>query len=129
MSTTDEVFDYIMDSPEDTNPAVLKSLLDSIPESWEPVYFYITITQEESGLYSKDVTFEEILDAYNAKKILLVNAEFEDIGTVPLNCIERYKGDFEIGSFGFYGYSPYGQERYIYIESTDAVYVFTRQEE
>jgi len=32
MSTKEEVFDYVMDSPEDTNPSVLRSLLNSIPE-------------------------------------------------------------------------------------------------
>ena len=32
MSTKDEVFDYVMNSPEDTNPAVLRSLLNGIQE-------------------------------------------------------------------------------------------------
>lgn len=35
MSTTDEVFGYVMNSPEDTNPAVLKSLLEGI-ETGDP---------------------------------------------------------------------------------------------
>lgn len=33
MSEKDDVFDYVMDSPQDTNPSVLRSLLNSIPES------------------------------------------------------------------------------------------------
>lgn len=32
MSERDDVFDYVMDSPEDTNPSVLRSLLNAIPE-------------------------------------------------------------------------------------------------
>ena len=30
MSTNNEIFDYVMDSPQDTNPAVLKSLLNDL---------------------------------------------------------------------------------------------------
>lgn len=32
MSTKDDIFNYVMNSPEDTNPAVLKSLLNGIEE-------------------------------------------------------------------------------------------------
>lgn len=32
MSERDDVFDYVMDSPENTNPSVLRSLLNAIPE-------------------------------------------------------------------------------------------------
>lgn len=32
MSEKDNVFDYVMNSPEDTNPSVLRSLLNDIPE-------------------------------------------------------------------------------------------------
>lgn len=32
MSTKDDVFNYVMNSPEDTNPAVLRSLLNGIEE-------------------------------------------------------------------------------------------------
>lgn len=45
--TTDEIFNYVMDDPEDTNPNVLKSLLNSIPTSGGGGAFIVTVTDQE----------------------------------------------------------------------------------
>lgn len=51
MSTKDEVFNYVMHSPENTNPAVLGSMLNGLEsESGGGIeYFDITYTCEEGG--------------------------------------------------------------------------------
>lgn len=72
MSTKDDVFNYVMNSPEDTNPAVLRSLLNGIEEggSGGVEYFDITYTCEEGGEPSIDKTYTQILSAYNSGKVV-----------------------------------------------------------
>lgn len=69
MSSKDEIFDYVMHSPENTNPAVLRSLLDGIEGGTE--YFDVTYTQatsEDTPTVNK--TFTEIKSAYETGKII-----------------------------------------------------------
>ena len=72
MSSKDDVFNYVMNSPEDTNPAVLRSLLNGIEEggSGGVEYFDITYTCEEGGEQSIDKTPTQILSAYNSGKVV-----------------------------------------------------------
>lgn len=52
MSTKDEVFDYVMDSPQDTNPSVLRSLLNGIEEGGTMEDFIITFTVNDESEYN-----------------------------------------------------------------------------
>lgn len=72
MSTKEEIFDYVMHSPENTNPAVLGSMLNGLEsESGGGIeYFDITYTCEEGGEPSIDKTSTQILSAYNSGKVV-----------------------------------------------------------
>lgn len=104
MSTKDDVFNYVMNSPEDTNPAVLRSLLNGIEEGGTEEPFYIHFWSDpDSGEEGMIETAQEILDAYNAKKTLLLNFDYQ--GTmgesgyvgIPLSCFnDRSSLDTEI---------------------------------
>lgn len=72
MSTKDEIFDYVMHSPENTNPAVLGSMLNGLESEGGGgiEYFDITYTCEEGGEPSIDKTSTQILSAYNSGKVV-----------------------------------------------------------
>lgn len=56
-----------MNSPEDTNPAVLKSLLNDLEVPMQEK-FVITLTgTPSSGSWTSDKTFSEIKEAYKQK--------------------------------------------------------------
>ena len=68
MSEKDDVFDYVMNSPENTNPNVLHSLLDNIPEEDYTKYWNDAIAYNEA-LAQKTMSFtlsEEELAEYNS---------------------------------------------------------------
>lgn len=64
MSSKDEIFDYVMSTPENTNPAVLKNMLDDLPSEgggWTEVeILHATNLQWEyvKGQYQTDIPFE-----------------------------------------------------------------------
>lgn len=68
MIEKDNVFDYVLNSPENTNPSVLLSLLNLIPEADAPQNFVVEIEPDEQGGYESNKSFEELVDAYNAGK-------------------------------------------------------------
>lgn len=75
MSTIDEVFGYVMNSPENTNPSVLRSLLNNIEEKDENFLIEIELDGTEDLEYPTvtcDKTEEEITDAFeNGKKVYI----------------------------------------------------------
>lgn len=71
MSTIDEVFNYVMNSPENTNPSVLQSLLNNIEE--KDGIFLIEVELDgtddrEWPTPTCDKTAEEITDAFRSGK-------------------------------------------------------------
>lgn len=71
MSTKDEIFDYVMHSPENTNPAVLGSMLNSLEEGGGIEYFDVTYTcEEENDDPTIDKTIAQIQNAIEEGKIL-----------------------------------------------------------
>jgi len=81
MSTKDEIFDYVMNSPEDTNPAILRSLLNGVEEGGSgggdmvytihaETYYdqpsgmtFFNILPDESGNY---LTYKKINELFNS---------------------------------------------------------------
>ena len=110
MSTKDEVFDYVMNSPEDTNPSVLRSLLDNLEAPMQEK-FIITITYDSlTSNYVGDKTLDEVIAAYNSGKNIIVgfSGDFSESPTQHLDectciivSISLYEGD--IIGFGFFG--------------------------
>ena len=58
MPNADEIFNYVMNSPENTNPAVLRSMLNSIEEGGGGGVLVVTL-----GVNALDKTWQEIHDA------------------------------------------------------------------
>lgn len=73
----EQVVQYVMHSPENTNPAVLRSMLSDIGGGEEEIFYIETIKVEETGDWLIDKNYEEILRAAEAKKICIVNSEDE----------------------------------------------------
>lgn len=71
-----DIINYVMQSPDNTNPNVLRGLLNNINSNID--IFVVTITETGSGrnaTYSSDKTFNEIAAAYNAGKY--ITADFK----------------------------------------------------
>lgn len=75
MSTKEEVFNYVMKSPENTNPAVLKSMLDRIESSGnnnnDLFINFVSTLNEETGketIISADKTYADITNALQEHK-------------------------------------------------------------
>ncbi len=87
----DEIINYVTNTPENTNPNVLKSMLTGISSSGGYTPFIITYDGE-----SFDKTFEEIITAKNAKiPIYFIDMnEYGDDGTpFPVFKVVYYEGD------------------------------------
>ena len=96
MSEKDEVFDYVMDSPQDTNPAVLRSLLNAIPEDGGGADLPAVTTSDNGYTLSvvngawdkKDPILRQWLVNGSSDKVMLVQedvtpvfeTEFVDVG-------------------------------------------------
>lgn len=115
MSTKGEIFDYVMHSPENTNPAVLGSMLNSLESEGGGgiEYFDVTYTYEEGGEPSIDKTHAQILSAYNSGKVvrLIVPAGNQIAGessaaynTLKMNLcgLSMYDNDESYAEFSFY---------------------------
>lgn len=76
MSTKDEIFDYVMHSPENTNPAVLGSMLNGLESEDTGDTYYVNVTQvkqtvDEEDSWSLDKSVSEIFAAYrNGKQVV-----------------------------------------------------------
>lgn len=62
MTTKDEIFEYVMNTPGNTNPGVLRSLLDGVESGGA---FVVTLNAANAA----DKSFAEIIAAYQAGKI------------------------------------------------------------
>ena len=65
MSTKNEIFDYVMNSPENTNPAVLGSMLNNLESGGDTGDPLIVTFSGEYG-NSCDKTFAEIKSAFES---------------------------------------------------------------
>ena len=59
--TKEEIFDYVMESPENTNPAVLRSMLNELDGGFGGGVLNITDTEG-----TLDKTFGEIQEAFES---------------------------------------------------------------
>ncbi len=64
MSTKDEIFDYVMDSPENTNPSVLRSMLNDLETSASGPFIIKFIYDNEDEYFITEVSFDEIEEAF-----------------------------------------------------------------
>lgn len=72
MSTKEEIFKYVMESPENTNPSVLGSLLNNLEDGGSASPFIVTFTYDESSTkFFCDKSLQEILAAYDSNKIII----------------------------------------------------------
>lgn len=80
MGAKDEIFNYVMNSPEDTNPSVLKSLLNGVNEDKEK----FVIEMESKSVFDPDTRkykeyyrcktkSKDIIDAWKAGKELYLS--------------------------------------------------------
>lgn len=110
MSTKDDVFNYVMNSPENTNPAVLRSLLDNLEAPMQEK-FIITITYDSlTSNFVGDKTLDEVIAAYNSGKNIIVgfSGDFSEAPVSHLDectCIITNTSLYEddIVGFGFFG--------------------------
>lgn len=69
----DKILDYVMNSPENTNRAVLSSMLDSMSSGGgnDESIFIIKGLYSGNTISNPSKTFEEMLEAYNSGKLLV----------------------------------------------------------
>ena len=106
MSTKDDVFNYVMNSPEDTNPAVLRSLLNGIQEGGgggDDFIITYTITDYSEPYYegSLDKTWDEIKAAYTTGKNVIIRAVEDDYYMVDLRPTGDVYMNGELGTICF----------------------------
>lgn len=88
MSTKDEIFDYVINSPENTNPSVLKSLLNNLETSASGPFIIEIVYNNEEEWYepATSVSFDEIKEAFQQGRPLywkFVNFNsFVEVGTI-----------------------------------------------
>lgn len=87
MSTKNEIFDYVMNSPENTNAAVLKSMLDDLEGGGTMEDFIITYTvnlsRSDEYIYfgTMDKEWNDIAEAYLGGKRVIFKLLFPNVGT------------------------------------------------
>lgn len=97
--TTDEIFNYVMDDPEDTNPNVLKSLLNNISGGSSGT-FIVNINAENVGgeyIFTADATAGEIEEAVKAGQQVIgmmsgASGGYEEYRPYTLNCFMAQTG-------------------------------------
>lgn len=73
MSTKEKIFEYVTNSPENTNPAVLRSLLNSLDGGGgSNAPFVVTITATRESV-TADKTYAEIAAALEDNQRILLN--------------------------------------------------------
>lgn len=65
----DEIVDYATNSPENTNPAVLRSMLSQLNSGSDVMWVTLTVNHD-TDTYSVDKTNAEILNAVNSGKMV-----------------------------------------------------------
>lgn len=86
--TEEEIIDYVMNTPNNSNPAVLKGMLDSYGGSSSDEIFWVTYTYDEEAsseskeVYTCDRTFQEIKEAFNNNKNVIAREDHGDGYTI-----------------------------------------------
>ena len=62
--SSEEIFDYVMNSPEDTNPSVLRSMLNNLETSASGPFIIEIAYDNKEECYVTDVSFNEIEEAF-----------------------------------------------------------------
>ncbi len=103
MSTKDEIFDYVMNSPENTNPSILKSLLNDLEVPMQE-QFIITLTPDDNmEVWTSDKSFSEIAEAYNQNKNIFVRATdfLISLSGVKLKISDDTVFEFQFITYGY----------------------------
>lgn len=80
----DEIVDYATKSPENTNPAVLRSMLSQLNGGSGGVQVFIVSVTEDGVIWTCDKTWREIADAYDGGKMVRFNLPSYDNASSPL---------------------------------------------
>lgn len=98
--TRKEILDYVMNSPGNTNPSVLKGMLNSVTDGGESGagVFMVEVGLKEDGSLTRELkaTWQEIYDALKAGKLVVVPpADDETVvyNSVTLVLTANYDGD------------------------------------
>ena len=84
MATTDEIFDYVMTNPYNTNPNQLRTMLDSVSSGGgSSTVLCELITSTTSDVVSAEMTAEELYSAAQEGKTIVFHSLVE--GAEPLN--------------------------------------------
>lgn len=83
--TEEEIIDYVMNTPGNSNPAVLGGMLSQYGGSGSGEVFWVTYTYDEDAssesgedVYTCDHTFQEIQEAINSNKNVIAREDQED---------------------------------------------------
>ena len=76
----EEIFNYVMETPGNTNPNVLRSLLDNELSGTA----FIVKSTYNNGVTTLDKTWQEIYDAAKVRPVLLVEEFSGTLSSVPL---------------------------------------------
>lgn len=75
MATTDEIFDYVMTNPYNTNPNQLRTMLDSVGSSGGGGGNVVIVTVEDwSGIQNPSMTYDEMKEAHERGDLLMLKA-------------------------------------------------------
>lgn len=104
----EDVFNYVMNSPENTNPAVLKSLLNGVGGGGSSEVFAIDFyTDPDYGTQELATSAEGIANALLSNKTLVLNHDytgqsgFAGYKGIPLNSYEPHPGgNYTLHFFG-----------------------------
>lgn len=87
-----EILEYIMKTPENTNPNILKEMLQDIQGSSDSPYLVATLQEnQDRGSFSTgavgdgvklDYSYDELLQAFNSGKIVLIYDSSYHLGYV-----------------------------------------------
>lgn len=101
MATKKEVFDYVMNSPENTNPSVLKSVLDDLKEK-----VVVKCVAEDGRVKLQDRTFEALFFDQvreNLKKGTITELEVYDNGQYWFSLVANLYYVYEETGYNVYG--------------------------
>lgn len=107
MSTKEEIFEYVTETPENTNPAVLRSMLNELSGggSGGAGLFVVNIQYNDStGEYEVDKTLEEIKAAYLRNDAIVGVYAGQTVFAAPYLEGEGEEEYFSV-DFTFVGYS------------------------
>ena len=103
--TKENIIDYVMNSPQNTNKAVLRSMLndiggDSGDSQFALVEANIVADPSDPGIGS-DTTYSELVELNNAGKIIIVKLK-DNTGQLFGYCALGFYGNVFIGNFQSY---------------------------